>query len=91
MPEGIAAIVIQALTRIAPEVNPSAIESSSHFRDQLDLDSMDFLNFVQALHARLGIDIPEADYPRLCTLESAVAYLSDRVAGTVPTPDPGSR
>ena len=68
--------IIDALTRIAPEIDPASIESGTSFRDQLDLDSMDFLNFVLALHDRLGIDIPEADYPRLSTLERAVAYLA---------------
>jgi len=44
-------------------------------RDAIDLDSMDFLNFVIALHERTGVDIPEADYPRLRTLDGAIAYL----------------
>ena len=70
--------IIDALTRIAPEIDPASIESGASFRDQLDLDSMDFLNFVLALHDRLGIDIPEADYPRLSTLERAVAYLASK-------------
>ena len=44
---------------------------------------MDFLNFVLALHERLGVDIPEADYPHLYTLDGAIAYLSGRIgAGT---------
>ncbi len=45
------------------------------FRDQLDLDSMDLLNFVVALHATLQVEIPERDYPRLATLDSCVDYL----------------
>ena len=71
-------IVIGALSRIAPEIDPVSIPSGARLRDELDLDSMDFLNFVMALHDRLGIDIPEADYPRLYTLDGAIAYLASR-------------
>lgn len=74
--------IVEALTRIAPEIDPASIETSTSFRDQLDLDSMDFLNFVLALHDRLGIDIPETDYPRLYSLGSAISYLSSKsIAG----------
>jgi acyl carrier protein len=71
--------VVDALTRIAPEIDPAAIAARTNFRDQLDLDSMDFLNFILAVHDRLGIDIPEADYPHLVTLDGAVAYLAARL------------
>ncbi len=67
--------VVRALTGVAPEVEPAAIRPDLGFRDQLDLDSMDFLNFVTALHDRLGVAIPEVDYPQLATLDGAVAYL----------------
>ena len=77
--EDIKKVILDALTRIAPEVDPASIESGASFRDQLDLDSMDFLNFVLALHHRLGVDIPEADYPRLYTLDGAVAYLASKI------------
>jgi acyl carrier protein len=78
-PEEIKKTIIDTLTRIAPELDPASIETGTSFRDQLDLDSMDFLNFVLALHDRLGIDIPEADYPRLSTLDGAVAYLAAKI------------
>jgi acyl carrier protein len=88
-PEEIKKTIIDALKRIAPEIDPASIESSVSFRDQLDLDSMDFLNFALALHDRLGIEIPEADYPRLSTLESAVTYLAaklgDKSSATSPS------
>jgi acyl carrier protein len=71
-------IVVDALARIAPEIDAASIEPGASLRDRLDLDSMDFLNFVLAVHGRLGIDIPEADYSRLSTLNGAVAYLTDR-------------
>lgn len=56
-------------------MDPSAIRPDVAFRDQLDLDSMDLLNFVVALHATLQVEIPERDYPRLATLDSCVDYL----------------
>jgi acyl carrier protein len=80
IPDDIKRAIIDALTRIAPEIDPESIQSGASFRDQLDLDSMDFLNFVLGLHDRLGIDIPEVDYPRLYTLDGAVAYLASRTA-----------
>ena len=77
-PEEIKDVVLRALTGVAPEIDAASIQPGISFRDQLDVDSMDFLNFVIALHARLGIDIPEADYPKLSTLDSAVAYLASK-------------
>ena len=71
--------IVAALTTVAPEIDPASIRPGVNFRDQLDLDSMDFLNFVLALHDRLGVDIPERDYPQLSTFDSAIAYLT-RVA-----------
>ena len=71
--------VVDTLTRIAPEIDPATIEARANLRDQLDLDSMDFLNFVLGVHERLGIDIPEADYPHLFTLDGAVEYLAARL------------
>ncbi len=71
--------IVAALTSVAPEIDPASIRPGVNFRDQLDLDSMDFLNFVLALHDRLGVDIPERDYPQLSTFDGALAYLT-RVA-----------
>jgi acyl carrier protein len=80
-PDEIKRTVVDALRQIAPEIDSASIDSGDNFRDQFDLDSMDFLNFVLALHDRLGVDIPETDYPSLYTLDSAVAYLASK-AGT---------
>lgn len=71
----IRALVLEQLGNIAPEADLSAIDPEAPLRDELDIDSMDFLNFVIALHERLKIDIPEVDYPRLATIEGAVGYL----------------
>ena len=69
-------LIVEALSRLAPEANPAELPGRADLRSELDLDSMDFLNFVAALHARTGIDIPEADYPKLSTLDGAAAYLA---------------
>jgi acyl carrier protein len=71
--------VVQALTSVAPEIDPQSLQADSAFRQQFDLDSMDFLNFVIALHGRLGIDVPESDYVKLTTLNGTIDYLSGRL------------
>ena len=70
------AIALRVLGEIAPEAAPASIKPDVNLRDQLDLDSMDILNFVVALHAALGVEIPESDYPKLATLEGCVEYLA---------------
>ena len=71
--------VLQALASVAPEMDEAELDPKTGFRDQLDIDSMDFLNFVIALHDSLAVDIPEADYPRMTSLDSAIAYLAERL------------
>ncbi len=73
--------VLSVLTTIAPEVEPDDISDDVLLRDQVDLDSMDWLNFLVGLHKRLDIDIPESDYPSLRTLDDIVRYVSQRVDG----------
>lgn len=73
------AIVQEALGNIAPEMDLGAVDPSADLREALDIDSMDFLNFVTAMHQQLGIDVPEIDYPKLATLDGAVAYLEARL------------
>jgi len=72
--------VLEALQRIAPEISPSEIAPDVPLRDQVDLDSMDWLNFLVALHAKVGVDIPEADYAKLATLDQLLAYLKAKRA-----------
>jgi acyl carrier protein len=71
--------VVKALTSVAPEIDPSSLNPDEPFRQEFDLDSMDFLNFVIAVHASLNVDVPEADYPKLATLNGAVDYLATRL------------
>jgi acyl carrier protein len=77
--DAIRATVLRVLGDIAPEADLATVKVDVPFRDQLDLDSMDLLNVLVGLHSALGVDIPEADYPKLTTLESCVDYLVDRV------------
>jgi acyl carrier protein len=79
-PDDLRGTVLRVLGEIAPEADLAAVKPDVGFREQLDLDSMDLLNFVVALHAALDVDIPEADYPRLATLDGCVEYLTARQA-----------
>jgi len=72
----IRAIYLEELLRVAPDLDAETIGDDDHIQDDLELDSMDVLNLVAALHERLGVDIPEKDYPEIATLSRAVSYLS---------------
>ena len=72
-------LVRQSLFAVAPELEDETIEESVTFKDQFEIDSMDFLNFIIALHEATGVDIPETDYPMLETLVGCVAYLQEKV------------
>jgi acyl carrier protein len=69
------ALICEILSSIAPEADLATLAGEEDLREALDLDSMDFMNFIVALHEQTGIDIPEADYPKLRTLDAAIAYL----------------
>ena len=71
-------VVLRVLGEIAPEVDLATIKPSLRIRDQVDLDSMDMLNFMIALHKELKIEIPEADYSKLLTLDDCTEYLTSR-------------
>ena len=76
------AAIIDALLSVAPEFDPSTLDPNRDLREQCDLDSMDFLNFVIALHQALDVNIPEADYPELATFERALRYLNRHLDGS---------
>lgn len=67
--------IVAELITIAPEVEESEISSSELLRDQVDLDSMDWLNFLVALSKRFGVDIPESQYSSLRTVDDLTAYV----------------
>jgi acyl carrier protein len=77
--EDVRSAIVKSLTTVAPEIDVSTLSPDAAFRQEFDLDSMDFLNFVIGLHTILGIDVPEADYGKLATLDHAVEYLSSRL------------
>ena len=78
-PEEIRDVARKVLGEIAPEANLARVDPAESLRDQLDIDSVDFLNVVLGLHSRLGVDIPEVDYPKLSTLDGCVSYLAARL------------
>jgi acyl carrier protein len=78
MADDLGTVVLRVLGDIAPEADLTSLRPDLAFRDQLDLDSMDMLNFVVGLHDALGVEIPEADYPKLATLDACVEYLASR-------------
>jgi acyl carrier protein len=76
----IRAMVVRELRKIAPEVQTDQIDPAVDLREQIDLDSMDILNLMIAINAAVGVEIPEADYPQLATLNGCIAYLRSRGA-----------
>jgi acyl carrier protein len=72
--------ILEELGNIAPEADLAAVDPAADLREALDIDSMDFLNFVIALHRRLAVDVPEIDYPKLVTLDGAMTYLRAKMA-----------
>lgn len=71
----IKAALLDELGKIAPDIDASTVDAAGDLREEFDIDSMDFLNLVTALHERLGIAIAESDYRRLGTLDNAINYL----------------
>ena len=69
-------VMIRALSEVAPEIDPTKIDPQADLAEQLDIDSIDFLNVVVSVHEQTGIEIPERDYPKLTTLADAIAYLA---------------
>lgn len=71
-------VVLSAIQRIAPEIDPAAILGGEPLREQVELDSMDFLNLLIDLHKQTGVEIPETDYTRVARLDDMVRYLASR-------------
>ncbi len=72
--------LLEIIKTLAPETDTTQIVGNLPLRKQIELDSMDWLNVLAAIHERLRIDIPETDYGHLATLDSLVAYLAGRLA-----------
>ena len=71
--------ILDILSDIAPDEDLSGLDDAKPFRDQIELDSMDFLDIVMELRKRYRIQIPEEEYPALASMASSVEYLSPRM------------
>ena len=74
------AVVLDVLGQIAPEADLDGLDPSSQLQEELDLDSINFIDFVSGLHDRTGVDIPERAYPEVATLDGCVHYLRSHAA-----------
>jgi len=75
----IRAVALETLLAIAPEVEADELRGDKPLRNQVDLDSMDWLNFLLGLHEKLKVEIPEADYAKLVTLDDVMGYLAKKL------------
>ena len=71
--------ILQIISVIAPDEDLGTLKSDVALREQLELDSMDFLDIVMELRKRYKVEVPESDYPQLASLDSCVAYLSPKL------------
>lgn len=72
-------ILLRCLADVAPEIAGEDLEDDADLRDELDLDSMDVLRWVQGIHKALGVEIPEQDYGKMTSLEGAINYVAARI------------
>ena len=75
----ICSVVLGALGEVAPEADLAHLDHGADLREALEIDSMDFLNLAIAVHAATGIEVPEADYPKLASLDAWISYLGERL------------
>jgi acyl carrier protein len=78
--EEVGQAIIEIIEDIVPDEDCSTLDADEALRDQLELDSMDFLDIVMELRKKYGVEVPEADYPQLATLNSCVEYLAPKLA-----------
>lgn len=71
--------ILRILGGIAPEADLARLDTATPLREQIDMDSMDVLNFVVAIDQELHVNIPEVDYPRIATLGGCVDYVAERL------------
>ena len=82
-PEEIKKVILDILTDIAPDEDLTDLKDDINFRDQLELDSMDFLDIVMELRKRYSVNVPEPDYPELASMSSTVSYLTPKMVDCV--------
>ena len=78
--EEIGQTIINIIKDIVPDEDCSSLDADKRLRDQLELDSMDFLDIVMELRKKYGVEVPEEDYPKLATLNSCIDYLGPKLA-----------
>ena len=71
--------IIAGLSQIAPEADFEELSPTENIREELDIDSFDFLNFLIGLDDKLGVEIPESDYEKLISMTDLINYLSERI------------
>jgi acyl carrier protein len=71
--------VLAVLRDVAPEADLSRLAPDAPIRDQLDVDSIDFMRFLIGINEKLQVDVPEVDYPKVATLNGLLQYLGDRL------------
>lgn len=69
-------VISRSLRRIAPEADLASVDGTAPLQDELDLDSMDFLNLMIAIYEQTGVEIPERDYPSVAHLDGLIDYLA---------------
>lgn len=77
--EQIRELIVKTLCEVAPDLKGEPVDPKKRFNEQFEFDSMDFLNYIVGLHRATGLELPERDYPRLATLDGAIAYLADKL------------
>ena len=77
-------IILSIVATIAPDADLSNLKGDVRLRDQLDMDSMDFLDIVMELRKRYRVEVPKEDYPRLASLDSCVEYLGPMLTAAAP-------
>ncbi len=75
-------VIVRILSQIAPEIDLTTVAPDALLQEELDLDSMDFLNFVGAILDETGVDVPERDYPQLQSLDGCARYLVEHTGGS---------
>jgi len=82
--------ILDALLEVASELDVTSLDPSKSFRDQAEIDSVDFLSFVLNLERRLDLHVPDVDYPKLSSLQGCISYLAARgIAETPPIAEHG--
>lgn len=77
--EEIGESIVEIINEILPDGDCSGLDPEKRLRDQLELDSMDFLDIVMELRKKYGVEVPEEDYPKLATLNSCMEYLGPKM------------